>query len=465
MDAAWFNDDSLGRCLDAIADYGVTKLFTELSFSIAKQHNLFGKSIHFDTTSLQLEGAYTNAEQSTDPQAVIPAYGYSKSRRDDLKQMILNLATTGKSNFPIWMEPHSGNASDTKVLPDAIARMNDLCEQLKMSESFLYVADAAAYANLIQYSEKVNWLSRVPATLTAAKELLHTEASNLEWLDKENGYKGYQIITNYGDVQQRWLLVFSQQAYQKEVKTLDKQIQKAYILLAKTWWHLSNQVFPCKDDALKAAAELAVKMPYHQVSYQATEVKKHLQKGRPSKDSEPSTVGYQITYTISEDADKIATNKQNKGRFILATNQLDESELSTSDMLAEYKGQSSVEGGFKFIKDNSFQVDNVFLKTASRIIALMMTMTLCLMIFGSTQYKIHEALCENDEAVLDQKNKETQKPSLKWIYFLFMGVSEVTIKIEDQETQIVSNITGLLKQIIGYCGQRAQAIYLKNEVF
>ena len=208
MDAAWFNDDSLGRCLDAIAEYGVTKLFTELSFSIAQQHNLFGKSIHFDTTSLQLEGAYTNTEASTDPQAVIPAYGYSKSCRDDLKQMILNLATTGKSNFPIWMEPHSGNASDTTVLPDAIARMNDLCEQLKMSESFLYVADAAAYANLIQYSDKVNWLSRVPATLTAAKELLHTEASNLTWLDKENGYKGYQIVTNYGDLQQRWLLVF-----------------------------------------------------------------------------------------------------------------------------------------------------------------------------------------------------------------------------------------------------------------
>lgn len=206
-------------------------------------------------------------------------------------------------------------------------------------------------------------------------------------------------------------------------------------------------------------------MPYHQVAYQATEVKKHLQKGRPSKDSEPSTVGYQITYTISEDADKIATNKQNKGRFILATHQLDESELSTSDMLAEYKGQSSVEGGFKFIKDNSFQVDNVFLKTASRILALMMVMTLCLMTFGSTQYKIHEALCENDEEVPDQKDKETQKPSLKWIYFLFMGVSEVTIKIEGQETQIVSNITGLLKQIIGYCGQRAHAIYLKNEVF
>lgn len=155
MDAAWFNDDSLGRCLDAISNYGTTKLFTELSFAIAKEKILSGKSVHFDTTSLQLEGAYANAEQSTDVQSVIPAHGYSKSHRDDLKQMVLNLATTGKSHFPIWMEPHAGNASDKKILPTSMARMNDLCQQLKMSESFLYVADSAAYANIIQHSKKL----------------------------------------------------------------------------------------------------------------------------------------------------------------------------------------------------------------------------------------------------------------------------------------------------------------------
>lgn len=136
MEASWFNDDTLGRCLDAIAQYGITKLFTEVSFSIAREKNLFGKSVHFDTTSLQLEGAYATDEKSTDQQAVKPAHGYSKSHRDDLKQMVLNLATTGKSNFPIWMEPHSGNASDKKILPVAIVRMNDLCQQLKESGNY-----------------------------------------------------------------------------------------------------------------------------------------------------------------------------------------------------------------------------------------------------------------------------------------------------------------------------------------
>lgn len=158
-------------------------------------------------------------------------------------------------------------------------------------------------------------------------------------------------------------------------------------------------------------------MPYHQVSYEVHEVKKHLQKGRPSKFSQAAIVGYQLTYTISEDARKIAAIKEHKGRFILATNQLNESELSALDMLREYKAQSGVERGFKFIKDNSFQVDNVFLKTASRIEALMMIMTLCLMVFGLTQYQIRSALRANNATFPDQQNKETQNPSLKWIYF------------------------------------------------
>lgn len=106
MEAEWFHDDSLGRCLDAIASYGTTKLFTELSFQIGHDQGLLGKSVHFDTTSLRVEGAYETEE----PGSMNPSHGYSKSHRPDLKQMVLNLAITGKSQFPLWMESHSDHA-------------------------------------------------------------------------------------------------------------------------------------------------------------------------------------------------------------------------------------------------------------------------------------------------------------------------------------------------------------------
>jgi transposase len=41
----YFNDDSLGRCLDAISEYGITKLFSQLAFEIGVEQRLFGNFI------------------------------------------------------------------------------------------------------------------------------------------------------------------------------------------------------------------------------------------------------------------------------------------------------------------------------------------------------------------------------------------------------------------------------------
>ncbi|NES79672.1 hypothetical protein [Okeania sp. SIO1H4] len=46
---------------------------------------------------------------------------------------------------------------------------------------------------------------------------------------------------------------------------------------------------------------------------------------------------------------KIELEKKRAGRFILATNVLDQMELTTEEMLSKYKGQQSVERGFRFL--------------------------------------------------------------------------------------------------------------------
>ena len=46
VDAEDLNDDALGRCLDRCYDYGVTKLFSELSFEIGVENNLLARIFH-----------------------------------------------------------------------------------------------------------------------------------------------------------------------------------------------------------------------------------------------------------------------------------------------------------------------------------------------------------------------------------------------------------------------------------
>jgi hypothetical protein len=60
---------------------------------------------------------------------------------------------------------------------------------------------------------------------------------------------------------------------------------------------------------------------------------------------------------------------QKPGRFVLATNDLD---LDSDRMLANYKNQAQVERGFRFLKDDSFRVSEIFLKKNTRIEVLAM---------------------------------------------------------------------------------------------
>ncbi len=261
---------------------------------------------------------------------------------------------------------------------------------------------------------------------------------------------------------QRWVIFFSQEAYEREIKTLNKRIKKAHETQEKAWWHLSKRVFACKADALKAVKQQSKSLIYHTVEAKVVEVKQHGGRGRPKAGQEGKLVGYKIAYRLHRAEDVIAKRKASKGRFILATNLLDESRLSNEALLKEYKAQSGTEKSFKFIKNNTFKVDSVFLKTPERIEALMMVMTLCLMVYGISEYELHQSLAQKGETIPNQVKKQTHRPSLQWVYYLFRVVTEVHTQVGGKVKQFVVNVNDTLKQILRHFGERAQYVYLNS---
>lgn len=465
VQAEWFNDDALGRCLDAISAYGTTKLFTELSITVGQARGLLGKSAHIDTTTLSLYGDYELPEmldstEENNSNIPWPKQGYSKSGRHDLKQMVLLLATTGAANFPLWMESHSGNASDQTTMPEAAVKIRRFCQGLANTPDFIYVGDSAIYANILQHSDDMFWITRAPEKIKEVSTLVSTPEEDLTWIQLNNGYSYSATTSDYRGVKQRWLLFFSEAAYHRECKTLDKKIQLEETSQNKAWWHLSNRIFTCKDDAFNQAEMQKKSLKFHDLVFSVVEVKKHASKGRPKAGERPETVGYQIEYSLSLNEEKIVKMRARKGRFVLATNQLDENILPNETVLSEYKAQSGTERGFKFIKDDRFQVDSVFLKTPERIDALMMVMTLCLMVYGVSEYELHQSLQEKEETIPSQTKKPTNKPSLQWVYFLFRVVNELRIKTNNRVQTMVVNLDGVLRKIIKHFGKRANEIYL-----
>jgi transposase len=488
LQAADFNDDTLGRCLDKIHKFGTNNLFGQLAFKIGMKNKLLGKSMHTDTTSITLYGDYeeeelevTEATKDTSASTVtsaisdtdkylkeetllnqledrpIPKRGHAKNKRFDLKQMVLTLATTGKAGFPIWMESHSGNSSDAKTLQETAQRIQAFCKNLENAPSFLYVGDAAMYNNCVKYGNNLQWLSRVPEQVKLAKEIL--KDNTLSWNTIDENYKCHATVKTHNNVDQRWLVVFSQYAYDKETATLMRNVEKEHNVMSKALWHLGNQEFSCEKDAAKALKKFSQQLKYHSSLAQVQPLAKHSKTGRPVKDSKPDLLFYKIEGKLTQDEEAIINTKMTKGKFILATNHLDTKLLSDYEMLSEYKEQSSTESGFKFIKDNSFEVSSIFVKKPERISALMMVMTLCLMVYSFAQYTLRNTLIANEETIPSQTNKMTNKPTMKWIYRLFYGVAVVKLQLEERAQEIVTNIDELLTRIIRYFGSKAMLIY------
>jgi len=131
-----------------------------------------------------------------------------------------------------------------------------------------------------------------------------------------------------------------------------------------------------------------------------------------------------IDAEIKFDAERIARAKSKLGRFILATNDLN---LDSNTILSHYRGQQTVERGFRFLKDKSFRVAEVYLKKLQRIESLATIMVLTLMIYSLAEWRIRKRLREMGETIPNQLKKPTQRPTFKWIVFLFMGITEATI--------------------------------------
>ena len=138
------NDDALGKALDRIHSYGVTRLFCEVSLEILVEHNLLGKFARIDTTTFSVEGEYDFSTAENEG-VIHVTHGHSKDHRPDLKQLTVLLGMCGPANLPFWLEAHNGNASDKVTLPASITNAQALQKELGRASLFTWVVDSACH--------------------------------------------------------------------------------------------------------------------------------------------------------------------------------------------------------------------------------------------------------------------------------------------------------------------------------
>ncbi len=106
-----------------------------------------------------------------------------------------------------------------------------------------------------------------------------------------------------------------------------------------------------------------------------------------------------------------------------------------------------------------FMLDKLFLKTPNRIAALTAIMTLCLMVCNIAEYDLRQALITRDTTLPNQLKKQVQNPTLRWVFQLMDGITEVIASTGKRSQSVISNIDAVAEKIIKLFGKEVQEIY------
>lgn len=463
-----FNDDSLGRALDALFQADVTTVFSKVASHAFGLLDLPKQFVHLDTSSFSFQGEYKEQPQSH-PEEPIPihiTYGYSKDEKPKLKQLVCSMICAYKTSIPLWMETLSGNSSDKTSFSASIKKYVQHLEGEKDKKTPCFIMDSAFYSEAsIQQAERdgIFWLTRVPETIKEARVLLETLTEETFQSTSLEGYSICEKESEYAGIKQRWMVVSSEKAREREEKTFASRQKKEQEEAEKELKQFSKQEFDCQKDGQKALEQMAKKWKYHHLGEISFEPKEHYEKkGRPKKGEQPSKVTWKLSSKVEKDEEAIEKEKKKLGRFILSTT-LAKGEFSSEEALESYKAQgSSIEKGFRFLKDPMFFASGMYLHKPSRVMALTMVMCLSLLVYSFAEHLLRKGLKENNDFLPDQKGKPTQKLTIRRMFQMFEGISLLLVSKEEICQKLVLNMNDLHHQIISYLGEEVRKCYLSK---
>lgn len=479
--AEYLNARRISRVLDKLYLHGVTSIFMTIAVEVVKKFGVSMTSVHGDSSSFYVHGSYESGETETNTEPkeskecedipeeseseFIPIEirrGYSRDHRPELKQFTLNLITSTDGDIPLGLRVGNGNEVDTKVLVPFMKQWHESWSELEGQMPQVMAGDAALFTEEnLEIFGKLPWISRVPASLREARRLMQTQNIHQFKSFSSNRLQDYcysEVCSTYGGVNQRWIIVSSQPRREADLKKLDQKLKQDREKQQKALNSLTAQEFACDADARQAAKVFEKKLNFHQLDALDITTKPHYKKrGRPSKNDLPSRSSFHVQAQLQLNQEVFQAHHTQAGRFIVATNLLDDQKWSNEKVVIEYKDQTC-ERGFRFLKDPLFFVSRFFLKSQKRIMVLMMVMTLAFMVYSLGQLQLRQSLAESQSTLADQKGQPTARPTLRWVLQRFLSVhlvwfdgTKTLIKLTEVQEHILQFLSPNCRKYYSLC--------------
>lgn len=471
LDPHLFNDTTIARSLDAIFTAGPSKIITELGIQAAAVFDLDMRAVSYDTTSTSVWGEYRGSKQEDSAGPAI-TYGHSKDHRPDLKQFMTELLCVDRG-VPIFGATLDGNSSDKQSNNAMLSRISTLMSRHGLGDgACIYVADSAMVTkeNLKRLGQ-IPFISRLPATYGACELAIGEAVSNQEWIpigtmaETVTGknrpaafYRGYETTVTLHETSYRAVVIHSNAHDKRRQKKIDKAIDQSWKEVTGKLKKTQLRYF-CADDAQVAAANLAaLSFPLHTVRVAVTETAVR-RRGRPPKQGvAPTDLRYDLNWEITVKEDKLNLLREQAGCFVLLTTVACES-LDAAAVLRTYKGQYGIESDFSFLKD-PLVVNDLFLKTPSRIDALGMILIIALMIWRLMERQMRRCLQVQAATVPGWDNKPTAKPTSFMMSTVFGGILSAEL---DGEAALITELSPRQKAFLTALGLD-EGVFFDKEV-
>jgi transposase len=454
---AQLNDDALARALETLYAYGVTELYRLIAATAAPRLDLAATFAHLESTSLHVDGRY-NSEAEPEAEVIHLTRGYRRDHRPDLNHVRLELMVEHQAGMPGLMQPLSGHTRDGKTFGHVVKAY---VTQLQTTDGTTDLVAASALSkadNLQQLAETtVKWMTRVPATLGEAQAALAQAAPSTMPLLTE-GYRDQVVPSTSGGVAQRWLLLASEHRYAHAQRTGDTQLHQQSDQEVKAFTQLGRTTVACEAEAQPA---LTTFEPSLQATFLPTvsvyPTPRDGKRGRPRPDAQPArvveTIEGALASALAPRQALIAPHRC----VILATNELDEATVSPQEVLNGYQGQAHAERGVRFLKDPQFLAASLYLTKPARIMALLMVMTVCLLVYAALEYRIRKALKDHTTTFPTHKDQPVQNPTARWVFQYCGGIH--VLRMPGQWDLLVVNLTEQHQQLLELLGKSYTRLY------
>lgn len=421
-----FSDTNLARSLDAMFAAGTSKIVTELGIRATLTFGLDASAVSYDTTSTSVWGEYRECESEQPPPGPLVVHGHSKDHHPELKQFMTELLCVDRG-VPIFGRTLDGNSSDKTSNNHILSRISQIMAKNGLGPgAFVYVADSAMVTEKNLAAMRPNrFITRLPATYAACEKAIGEAVDSGNWIAlgqlAENAgtaarpcatYKASETSVVLHGQPYRALVVHSSAHDRRRQKKLDKAIIESAASIKAAVGRMQSVYF-CEADARTASAQAQrFSNRLHTVipAIRPVEVRR---RGRPPLNRPaPTITRFELSCELVENKDGVERERSVAGCFVLLSNVPVEgpNTMDAAGLLRTYKGQYGVESNFAFLKD-PLVVNDLFLKTPSRIDALGMVLIIALLVWRLME-RTMRAYVENAKTKLPGwDNKVTDKPT------------------------------------------------------